>query len=104
MLQFDFDNGMDSLFFKPLQFNVFPVKNGVSEIPNPVADNGSLGMFAGFVLHGLVLMTENEEINAWVKLRLFLCILVKPRLFNIVVITAFHLIFQFFQSVIVRPF
>ena len=52
-------------------------------------------MVASLVLHRLVLMAEDEKVNAWVKLGLFLGILVKTGLWDIVVIATFHLVFQF---------
>ena len=86
------------------QFNAFSVKNGISEVTEPVADNGSPGVVAGCVLHGLVLVTENEEVDARVEQGLLLRVLVKPCLLHVVIIAALHLVFQLFQSVIVRPF
>ena len=60
-------------------------------------------MVAGFVLHRLVLVAEDEEVYRRIELRLLLGVLVETGVGNVVVIAALHLVFEFFQAVVVRP-
>ncbi len=60
-------------------------------------------MVAGLVLHGLVLMAEDEEVNRWVESGLLLGVLVKAGLRDIIVIAALHFVLELFQAVTVRP-
>ena len=61
-------------------------------------------MVAGLVLHGFVLVAEDEEVDGWVELRLLLGVLVEAGVGDVVIIAAFHLVFEFLQAVLVRPF
>jgi len=90
-----------SFLFKSLQFNTFPVKYGISGIIQPIAHDSRQSMVAALVLHGLVLMAENEEINCWVELGLLLGVLVEARFGNVVVIAVLHFIVQLLQAVLV---
>ena len=60
-------------------------------------------MVAGLVLHGLVLVAENEEVDARVEGDLLLGVLIETGLRDILVIAALHLVLEFLQSVLVRP-
>ena len=91
------------IFLKPFQLNLFPVKHRVCEIINPISHDGGQGMVTCFVLHWLVLMTKNEEVDARVKGSLLLGILVKAGVRDVVVIAALHLVLELFQTVFVRP-
>ena len=61
-------------------------------------------MVTRFVLHGFVLVAEDEEINRRVKGGLLLSVLVKASVGDVVVIAALHFVFELFQTVVVRPF
>ena len=61
-------------------------------------------MAAGLILHWLVLVAEDEEIDGRVKLCLLLGILVEAGFGDVIVIAALHLVLEFFQSVVVRSF
>ena len=82
-----------STLLKPPQLNAFPIKHRITEIINPVAHNCSQGMVAGGVLHGLVLVAEDEEVDGWVEGGLLLGVLVKAGVGDVVVIAALHLVF-----------
>ena len=84
------------LVFIIFQFYLFPIKHGISKVINPVAHDSGQGMVAGLVLHRLVLVAEDEKIDGWVKLCLLLGILVETGVGDVVVIAAFHLVFEFF--------
>ena len=60
-------------------------------------------MVAGGVLHGLVLVAEDEEVNCWVESGLLLGVLVKAGVRDVVVIAALHFVVEFFQTMLVRP-
>ena len=60
-------------------------------------------MVAGLVLHGLVLMSEDEKVDAWVECGLLLCVLVEAGVGDVIVIAALHFVLEFFQTVVVRP-
>ena len=91
------------LFLKRHQFNILTVKHCVCEVINPVAYNGCQGVVAGSVLHWLVLVAEDKEVNSRVEFCLLLSVLVEACLGYVVVIASFHLITQFLQTVLVRP-
>ena len=92
---------MNYLIVELFQGNGFSVKDGVSEIIKPIPHNGRQSMVASLVLHGLVLVAENKEVNAGVELSLLLGILVKAGFGNVVVIATFHFVLELFQAVIV---
>ena len=60
-------------------------------------------MLARLVLHGLVLVAEDEKVDARVEGDLLLGVLIETGLRDIVVITALHLVLEFLQAVVVRP-
>ena len=61
-------------------------------------------MATRLVLHGLVLVAEDEEVDTWVELGLLLGVLVKTGFWHVVVIATFHLVLEFLQAVVVRSF
>ena len=61
-------------------------------------------MAAGLILHWLVLVAEDEEVDTWVKSGLLLCVLVQSGIGDVIVIAALHLVLEFLQAVVVRPF
>ena len=61
-------------------------------------------MVAALILHGLVLVAKDEEIDAWVKLGLLLGILIEAGVGDIVIIASFHLVLELLQAMVVRPF
>ena len=81
-------------FFKPPQLNRLPIKHRVGEIIDPVPHDGGQGMVASLVLHGLVLMSKDEEVDRWVKGGLLLDVLVKACVGDVVVIAALHFVLE----------
>ena len=61
-------------------------------------------MVTGFVLHGFVLVAEDEEIDAWVKGCLLLGIMIKACFGDVIVIAALHFVLEYFQTGLVLPF
>ena len=51
-----------------------------------------------------MLVAEDEEVDARVKLCLLLGVLVEAGVRNVIVIAAFHLVLEFLQAMVVRPF
>ena len=92
------------IFLKPLQPNPFPIKHRVCKIINPIPHDSGQSMVASLILHRLMLVAEDEKVDARVKVGLLLGVLVEARFWNVVVITSLHLVFQFLQAVLVRPF
>ena len=90
-------------WFKPPQLNFFPIKHRIRKIIDPIAHDSGQSMVASFVLHGLVLVAEDEEIDGWVEVGLLLGILVEARFWDVIVIAAFHFVFEFLQAVVMRP-
>ena len=60
-------------------------------------------MVSGLVLHGLVLVAEDEEVDGGVELCLLLGVLVKAGVGDIVVVASFHLVVELLQAMPVRP-
>ena len=85
------------------QFYRFSVKHRVGEIIDPIANHSGQCMITRSVLHGLVLVSEDEEIYGRIQSSLLLGVLVKSGVGDVIVIAAFHLVLQLFQTVIVRP-
>ena len=92
-----------SVFFEPFQLNLLSIKHRISKIINPIPYNSGQGMVASLVLHRLVLVAEDEEVNAWVKGSLLLGVLVEAGVLDVVGIATFYFVFELFQAVVVRP-
>ena len=88
-------------FPKPPQLNALSVKHSVCEIINPIPYDSGQGMVASLVLHGFVLMSEDEEVDARVKGGLLLGVLVKTCVGDVVVIATLHLVLELLQTVVV---
>ena len=93
-----------SIFLKSLQRNAFPIKHRISEIVNPIPHDGCQSVLSSLVLHGLVLVAEDKEIDGRVKLCLLLGVLVEAGVRDVIIIASLHLILEFLQAVVVRPF
>ena len=87
-----------SLRGKMFQYHLFSIKHRVGEIINPVSHNGGYGVVAGLVLHGLVLVAEDEEVDGGVELCLLLGVLVKAGVGDIVVVASFHFVVELLQA------
>lgn len=61
---------------KTSQLHLFPIKHRIRKIINPIADHRRQGMLASLVLHRLMLVAKDEEVNARVEVGLLLGILV----------------------------
>ena len=92
------------LLLKIFQFDRLSVKNGISEIINPITYNGGQSMVTRLVLHGFVLMAKDKKVDTLVKGGLFLGVLVEAGVRDVIVIASLHLVLEFLQSVVVRPF
>ena len=60
-------------------------------------------MITALVLHGLVLVAEDEEIDGGIQSSLLLGVLIQTGLRDVVVIAALHLVLELLQPVVVRP-
>lgn len=86
------------LVLKVFKFNCLSIKHRVREIIDPVAYDGGQSMVACLILHGFVLVAEDEEVNRWVKCSLLLGVLVKTGVGDVIVIAAFHFVVEFLQA------